>query len=159
MASISSATPHMHNQFMGNLFFATSTDWTTSGPYGSNLYIGLFTSNPGGGPYSDTPPTEVSASGTNYSRVAVPRANTSSPTAGWNTSGTSPLYTYTNTADIVFPTPGGTAWGTIFAAGIFDAATSGNLLYVALLGTSKTVGAGDGAPRILAGQLQISRAT
>lgn len=109
------------------------------------LYVGLFTvapSDAGGG-------TEVAGNG--YARRAVGTAAVS---------GTSPAEAV-NTAVIEFPAATA-AWGTISYAGIFDAASGGNLLlwfplvdpddFVTPL--SKTVGKGD-VFRIAAGQLRV----
>jgi hypothetical protein len=50
--------------------------------------------------------------------------------------------------------------GTLFVVpGLYDQLTGGNLFYIATLGTPKTVNNGDGAPKILAGQLRITRAS
>ena len=92
-----------------------------------NPYIGLFTAAPsdaGGG-------TEVS--GGDYARVD---ANAKFGA----TSGT----TCSNDGAITFPTASA-SWGTVTHFGIFDAATSGNLLKWAALTASKTVGSGDTA--------------
>jgi len=88
-------------------------------------YVALYTVAPGetgGG-------TEVS--GGSYARTAVT----------FTVSGTAPT-TASNSSAVEFPTATG-SWGTIVAAGIFDASTSGNLLAFANLTTSKTVDSGD----------------
>ena len=88
-------------------------------------YVALYTVAPtdtGGG-------TEVS--GTNYARTAVT----------FSVSGTSPA-TAANSAAVEFPEAGG-SWGTVVAAGIFDASSAGNLLAYANLTASKAVDTGD----------------
>lgn len=88
-------------------------------------YVGLYTAAPsdsGGG-------TEVSGNG--YERKTVTFAAASTP--GGTTS---------NTGAVSFTASGG-AWGTITHVGIFDASTSGNLLWHGGLTASKTVGDGD----------------
>lgn len=88
-------------------------------------YVALYTVAPGeagGG-------TEVS--GGSYARTAVT----------FTVSGTAPT-TASNSSAVEFPAATG-SWGTIVAAGIFDASTSGNLLAFADLTTSKTVDTGD----------------
>ena len=101
----------------------------------STIYIGLFTTAPtdaGGG-------TELS--GGSYARQIV----TLSAASGGATS---------NSADITFPTA--TAdWGTIVAAGIFDASTAGNLLAWNNLTQSKTVNNGD-TFKIMSGSLTLT---
>jgi len=92
----------------------------------STVYAALYTVAPtsaGGG-------TEVTTSGTAYARQAI--------TFG----APSPAGQVANSGAVVFPTA--TApYGTVVAMGVFDAATSGNLLYFGTLGTSKAVGTGD----------------
>ena len=88
-------------------------------------YVGLFTAAPndaGGG-------TEVSGNG--YSRQSV--------TFDAATSGAG---TTSNSGAVTFTAAGG-AWGTITHIGIFDASTSGNLLWHGSLTVSKTVADGD----------------
>lgn len=103
-------------------------DWlftTGSATRPTAWYVGLFTVAPGeagGG-------TEVS--GNAYAREA----------ATFTVSGTAPT-TASNDAAIEFPEATG-SWGTIVAAGIFDAATSGNLIAFADLSTSKAIDTGD----------------
>lgn len=105
----------------------------------ATLYFALFTAAPsdsGGG-------TEVS--GNNYARVGVTASlanfagtqSAGSTTASSGTGGQS-----SNNAAINFPTPSGT-WGTVTHWGIFDASTSGNLLFHDDLTTSKTINSGD----------------
>lgn len=65
---------------------------------------------------------------------------------------------YSNISDLTFNVPTAN-WGTVTGAGLYDIQTSGNIFYVAYLTTSKTVNNGDGAPKILAGQLRITRST
>ena len=88
-------------------------------------YVALYTVAPtdtGGG-------TEVS--GGSYTREAIT----------FSVSGTSPA-TATNSADIEFP-EATASWGTVVAAGVFDASTGGNLLAYSNLTTSKAVSTGD----------------
>jgi len=100
-------------------------------------YVALYTVAPGeagGG-------TEVS--GGSYARTAVT----------FTVSGTAPT-TASNSGAVEFPTATG-SWGTIVAAGIFDASTSGNLLAYADLTTSKTVDSGD-VLRFNTGEIDIT---
>lgn len=100
-------------------------------------YVALYTVAPGeagGG-------TEVS--GGSYARTAVT----------FTVSGTAPT-TASNSGAVEFPTATG-SWGTIVAAGIFDAQTSGNLLAYADLTTSKTVDSGD-VLRFNTGEIDIT---
>lgn len=89
----------------------------------TTVYVGLYTAAPtdaGGG-------TEVSGNG--YARKSV----AFSAAASGATS---------NSAEITFDTPSA-SWGTIVAFGIFDALTTGNLLYWGDLTANKTVNTGD----------------
>ena len=90
---------------------------------------------------------EVNGGG--YQRKAIP-----CDVDNWQESGT----TWSNKKEVVFDVPSAN-WGTVTGACLFDAATGGNMIYYATLTTSKTISNGDGAPRILANQLQINRAT
>jgi hypothetical protein len=85
-------------------------------------YLGLFTSAPGeaaGG-------TELS--GDAYARKAI------AFTAAGNLA--------TNSGNVEFDAATGD-WGTVTHVAVFDAATSGNMIAYAALGTSKAIGTGD----------------
>ena len=89
----------------------------------ASVFVGLFTTDPtdaGSG-------TEVS--GGSYARTA---ATFGAPSNGVTT----------NSGAVNFPTSSG-SWGTVTHFGVFDAATSGNLLFHGALTVSKTVGNGD----------------
>ena len=91
----------------------------------TNWYVALYTAAPsdaGGG-------TEVSGAG--YARQAV--AFNAAATPGGTTS---------NTADVSFTATGGN-YGTVTHLGIFDASSSGNLLWHGALTANKTVEDGD----------------
>ena len=91
----------------------------------TNWYVALYTGAPsdsGGG-------TEVSAGG--YARQSVSFDAASSP--GGTTS---------NSGEVSFTASGGD-YGTVTHKGIFDASTSGNLLWHGALTASKTVADGD----------------
>jgi hypothetical protein len=93
-----------------------------------SVWVGLFTAAPsdaGGG-------TEVS--GGSYARKATVGADWNAASGG-STSNANALTFTTATA----------SWGTVTHFGLFDAATTGNLLRWAALGTSKTIGNGDTA--------------
>ena len=113
----------------------------------ANIYVALFTTAPA---LSGTGGNEISTGGTGYTRMPIAQ-NT-----GWSYN--SSTLTYSNAVDITFPTPTGN-WGTIVAAALYDASTGGNLLLVSPLATPKTVSLGDSSPKILANQLQITRAS
>ena len=91
----------------------------------TSWYVALYTVAPG-----------ETGGGTEVSGSAYVRQS-----AAFTISGTAPT-TAANTSAIEFPTASG-SWGTIVAAGIFDASTAGNLIAFANLTTSKTVNTGD----------------
>lgn len=123
---------------------------TAAPTFPATLYLALFTTTP---TLSGTGGVEVSTSGTGYARVALSRS-----TSTWTgqTGGNDQMYTNTN--ELVFPVPTGN-WGNIVSLGIYDAATAGNLVMISTITTSKPISLGDGAPRVLAGQLRILRAS
>jgi hypothetical protein len=141
-----SKSDYLENKFLdwllrGQTFTAPAT-----------VYIGLFTANPtdaGGG-------TEVT--GGSYARVAVTSslanwAGTQSAGSTAASSGTGGQTSNNNT--ITFPAPAA-AWGVVTGMAIFDASTSGNMLYWAALTTSKTINSGDAAPTFPAASLTIT---
>ena len=99
------------------------------------VYVGLFTSDPtdaGSG-------TEVS--GGSYARIAATFAAPSDGASSTN-------------ADVQFDQATAT-WGTITHFGIFDALTTGNLLYHGALAVSKTIETGD-VFKIASGNLTVT---
>jgi hypothetical protein len=110
------------NYLENALINATLRNTTYTSP--ATVYAGLFTSDPtdaGSG-------TEVS--GGSYARKAITFA---APSNGVTTN---------SAAACEFDQATG-SWGTITHFGIFDALTSGNLLYYGALTTSKTIASGD----------------
>ena len=98
----------------------------------SSHYLALYTTAPtdsGGG-------TEVSTSGTAYARqsIALGSVATQSPSGSQ----------VSNSSDISFPVATAN-YGTVVAFGIFDASTSGNLLYYGNLTSSQTINTGNQA--------------
>jgi hypothetical protein len=103
----------------------------------STVYVALFTSDPtdaGSG---------TECSGTSYARQS---ATFASPSNGASST----------SADVQFPQAGG-SWGTITHFGIFDALTSGNLMYHGALTTSKVIETGD-VFKIASGSLTVTLA-
>jgi|TARA_Y100000310_G_scaffold275401_1_gene291914 hypothetical protein len=109
---------YLENKFLDH-FLGTSS---TSAP--AAVYVALFTSDPA----DDASGTEVSGSG--YARQSMGFDAASSASAS-------------NTSAVTFPAASGGAWGTITHLGIFDASTSGNLLFHSSLTASKTISDGD----------------
>lgn len=101
----------------------------------ATIYVALFTVAPtdaGGG-------TEVS--GGSYARTSFTLAASSGGASS-------------NSATITFPTATG-SWGTVVAFGVFDASTSGNLLFWADLAANKSVSSGETA-EFASGELDVS---
>jgi hypothetical protein len=102
----------------------------------TTLYLALFTAAPGetgGG-------TEVTTSGTAYARETVAFTTTGNTTS--------------NNASVEYSTATAT-FGTVTHVGVFDAATSGNLMAYATLSSSKTIDTGD-VFRVPTGDLDIT---
>jgi hypothetical protein len=111
---------YLENEILDHVF--KTGDWTAP----TNLLVALYTAVPsdtGGG-------TELTSAATGYERVAQDVWDAGSGGATENTSA------------VTFTTAGA-AWGTIVAAGIFDASAAGNLLWWGTLTTNKSVGNGD----------------
>jgi hypothetical protein len=109
---------------------------STSAP--ATVYLALFTTDPtdaGSG-------TEVSTSGTNYSRQSIAFSAASSGTTS-------------NSADVEFSQATGSGFGTVTHFGIFDASSAGNLLFHGALTDSKTIAAGD-VFKVASGNLSIT---
>ena len=100
----------------------------------SQHYLGLFTAAPG-----------EAGGGTELSGSAYARQTVDFATSGDTTS---------NDAAIEFPTATG-SWGTVTHVGVFDAATSGNLMAYATLSSSKAIATGD-VFRVPSGDLDIT---
>lgn len=96
----------------------------------SDVYVGLFTTAPTDA-YTSAIPTGVEVSGNAYQRRV----------ATWAVPAGSPRVS-TNDATITFPTAAPATWGIVVAFGIFDASTSGNLLYWNTLTSNIDVAAG-----------------
>jgi len=112
------------------------TTWPTTGAWGAapaNTYVGLFTTAPTTDASASYTGTEVS--GGSYARVAV-------ASSGWSaiTGGSTAPSQISNSGVITFPTPT-VSWGTVLAVGIFDASTTGNLLWWNTI-TSQAIGIG-----------------
>ncbi len=109
----------------------------------ATLYVALFT----------TTPTALAASGTEVSGGSYARQSITSGLTQWagtqgatttavsSGTGTSGLQT-SNNAAITFPTATA-GWGTVNGFAIFDAVTSGNMLYFAPLTTPQTIAVGN----------------
>jgi hypothetical protein len=117
---------------------------TTAFTQPTNVYVSLHTADP-----TDAG-TGTEVSGGSYARVEVSRAN-ASWSAPANNGGAQEI---TNAAAVTFPSPTAN-WGTVTHFGIWDASTTGNLLYHGSLTTSRTINNGDSAPSFAIGALAI----
>jgi hypothetical protein len=123
----------MSNYLENALINGTIRGTTYTAP--ATVYVGLFTSDPtdaGSG-------TEVS--GGSYARQSATFAAPSNGASVTN-------------ADITFPQATAN-WGTVGWIGIFDALTTGNLLYHTALDASKTIETGD-IFKIASGNLSVT---
>lgn len=103
----------LKNASLTGTAFAGATPPTTH-------YIALFTTNP----TDDDGTGAVEVSGGSYARASITASSGYSAISG---SGTS-AHQISNSGTITFATP--TAdWGTVIGIGIYDASTTGNLLY------------------------------
>jgi len=124
------------SDFLENaLINATLRDTTYTSP--ADVYVGLFTTDP----TDDGSGTEVS--GGSYARTI---ATFAAPSNGASSTD----------ADVQFPQATGN-WGTVTHFGIFDALTTGNLLYHGALTSSKTIETGD-VFKIATGNLTVTLA-
>ena len=131
---MSEASDYVENQILNCYLNQTNITAPT------NIYLGLFTSAPsdaGGG-------TEVSGNG--YTRIEI----TDKFSAASGTGGS-----LSSNADITGFTADGGDWGTVTSIGIFDASTSGNLLFYTALDSSATVNNGDSF-QISSGNLTVT---
>ena len=125
----------MSNYLENALVNATLRNTTYTSP--ATVYVALFTTDP----TDAASGTEVT--GGSYARTSVAFAAPSNGAAA-------------SSADCTFPTCTST-WGTVSHIGIFDASTSGNLLYHTPLDTSKTIETGD-IFKIASGSLTVTLA-
>lgn len=115
----------------------------------ATVYIGLATTTGSDAACG----TEVS--GGSYARVAVSSSMANwagTQSAGSTTASSGTGGTTSNNAAVTFPAPTAN-WGSVTEFCIFDASTSGNLLFRDALTTPKTINNGDAAPSFAAGAL------
>lgn len=111
----------------------------------ATVYVALFTTAPG----DDSGTGAVEVSGNNYSRASI------TTSSGWSSISGAPSAPaqISNSSTVTFATPSA-GWGAIVAVGIYDAATSGNLLYWTTI-TSQVVISGV-APSFTSGNLLLT---
>jgi len=108
--------------------WANMADNAASSPY-TNLYVGLYTADPGTGNNQTTNETSY----TNYTRIAVLRTS-----AGWTVA----TNTAVNAALIQFPQCGATGATLTYVAIGTNSTGAGNVLYSGALNSSLTVASG-----------------
>lgn len=136
---MSAASDYLELEILDHVLGKGTRDFTSP----ANLYIGLHTSDP-----TDTY-SSGEVSGNAYQRTAVSFNAATQPSTG---------FTYAdNSATVTFPTAAGGNWGTISHLTIWDAQTSGNMLFHGALTATKVVNDGD-TFQIQAGNLTISLA-
>lgn len=136
---IAGASDYLEQQFLNHLFRTTKF----TGP--TTVYVSLHTAA-----LTDAG-TGAEVSGGSYARVTVTAVN-----ANWDVpivSGTT--YQTANTNAVTFPSPTAN-WGTVTDFGVWDAATTGNLLVAGTLTTSRNIQNGDNAPSFAAGALTVT---
>lgn len=122
---------------LSNTFETTTLQWlftNTSVTRPTSWHLALYTVAPGEG-----------GSGTECSGTAYARQSFTMTVSG---------DTATNAANIEYAVAG-SSWGTLVAVGVFDAATSGNLIAYGNLTATKTIDTGD-VFRVPAGDLDIT---
>jgi hypothetical protein len=115
---MSAMSDYLENKFLDH-FLGTAS---TSAP--AAVYVGLHTADP-----TDAG-TGAEVSGNGYARQAIAFGASSGGTAS-------------NSGAVEFPAANGGDFGTITHIGIYDASSSGNLLFHSALTTSKTIADGD----------------
>ena len=125
----------MSNYLENALINATLRNTSYTSP--TTVYVALHTADP----QDDASGAEVS--GGSYARTSA--------TFGAPSDGAS-----SNSADVTFPTATA-SWGAVTHIGIWDASSSGNLLYHTALDSSKTIDSGD-IFKITSGNLTVTLA-
>lgn len=126
-------TDYLENKLIDQLFRGQAYTFPTG------LHVGLLTAAPS----DSTGGTEVSGNAYARQNLAPSLTNwagTQGATTTVASSGTSG--TTSNNVAITFPTPTA-SWGTVTHFGVWDAATSGNLLVYGSLNIAKTINQGD----------------
>ncbi len=128
MATTNAATTYLEGKLLSFLFKNNAVSFATPG---DNIYVGLATavSDAEGGSVTE-------ASFTNYARQQVTAAN-------WTIASTSAdAQTVNNTNNVEFPASGGTTQ-TITHVFLADASSSGNILFIGALDSSRQIASGD----------------
>lgn len=116
---MSAMSDYLENKFLDHFLGTASTTAPAA------VYLSLHTANPA----DDASGAEVSTSGSAYVRKAIAFSASSSGSAS-------------NSGAVEFDTATA-SWGTITHIGIWDASSSGNLLFYGALDASKAIASGD----------------
>jgi len=135
-------TNYLEEKLIDHLFKAVAYSHSSPASWYVGLHTAQFGDDASGG-------TEVSASGTNYARIAVTRGS------GFTRASASDARTVENAANITFGVPSAN-WGQVTYVGIYDAVSSGNMIIEAQLQFPKTINNGDPAPKFQAGELKFT---
>lgn len=135
---MSAASDYLENKLLDHVL--TSTGYTSPN---ASLYLALFTSDGGLENNTSGSQTEISTSGTAYSRQTIAFGSASSGSAS-------------NSGTVTFSAATAN-WGTVTHVAIMDASTSGNVLFHGAVTTSKTIETGD-TFQVSASNLTISLA-
>lgn len=143
-ADAASMSDYLENAIADHIFRTT----TYTAP--SGIYVSLHTAA-----CSDSS-TGTEVSGGNYARANVGKSNSAWRGTHASTTGASSGTggTVDNASSIPFNAPSAN-WGVVTHFAIFDASTSGNMLFCAALTTSKTINNGDAAPSFAANALTV----
>ncbi len=126
---MASKSDYLENKILEHVLKNTSMTSPTT------VYVGLMTT----APTDAAPGTEVS--GSNYARKAITFAAASGGSIAQN-------------ADVLFDVASG-SWGTIVGYGIFDALTTGNMLYWSTVTPNKAIATNDQA-KITSGTIVVT---
>ena len=128
---MSAASNYTEEQTLRHIFQNVSTNGAACDTSSSNVYVSLHTGSPG---EANDGAHEIPTSGYNYARVQATFGNV---TESSNTVSAS------SNATITFGHASANSPADVTHVGIYDAATSGNLLFFGVLSATKTVTAGD----------------
>lgn len=148
---MASMSDYLRNKLLDFLFRAQTFTPPTI------MYVALMTTN---STHAVGSGTEVT--GGSYARVAVTNAmgatgwaGTQSAGSTTTSSGTGSSAVTSNNGSITYPAPTAN-WGVVTGWTIWDASTSGNMLYFGPLSVSKTINNGDAAPSFASGALALT---
>ena len=118
----------------------------------TTLWYALFTTMP---QLNGTGGTEVSISGTGYGRKSI-----SCAPSEWNGPSGANLE-FSNAKELPIGIAPTADWGIIVGGGLYDSDIGGsnNLMFLFNLTVPRSISSGDGQPKVLVGNLRISRAT